>query len=86
MFAGDTDHLVLEVACPQRPLALQRRDRMNGTRPLDGLGARLGQAEIAHLAGLDQLGHRADGVLDRDIGVDPVLVIEVDVVDTQPTQ
>ena len=34
----------------------------------------------------DQLGHRADGVLDRHLRVDPVLVVEVDHVDPQPAQ
>ena len=41
-------------------------------------GARLGQAEVPHLAGLDQLLDRAGDVLDRHVGVDPVLVEEVD--------
>ena len=31
-------------------------------------------------------GHRADGLLDRDRRVDPVLVVEVDVVDAEPLQ
>ena len=47
---------------------------------------RLGQAEVADLAGLDQLGHRADGLLDRHRLVDAVLVVEVDVVDAEPLQ
>ena len=50
------------------------------------VGRRLGEAEVAHLAGRDQLGHRADGLLDRDGLVDAVLVVEVDVVDAEPLQ
>ncbi len=40
----------------------------------------------ADLAGSDELGHRADGLLDRNGLVDPVLVVEVDVVDAQPLE
>ena len=50
------------------------------------VGRGLGQAEVADLAGRDQLGHRADGLLDRDGLVDAVLVVEVDVVDAEPLQ
>lgn len=51
-------------------------------------GGRCGfrQAEEAHLAGLDQLGHRAHGLLDRNIRVHPVLVVEVDVVHAEALQ
>ena len=42
--------------------------------------------EVADLAGLDELGHRADGLLDRDVLVDAVLVVEVDVVDAEALQ
>ena len=41
---------------------------------------------MADLAGLDQLGHGADDLLDRDRPVDTVLVVEVDVVDAAPLQ
>src|SRR5262249_43891963 len=44
---------------------------------------RLGQPEIAHLAGLHQFGHRPNRVLDRRPGIDPVLVVEVDHVHAQ---
>ena len=46
----------------------------------------LRQAEVADLAFGDELGHRSDGVLDGHLGVDAVLVVEVDVVHTQPAQ
>jgi hypothetical protein len=41
---------------------------------------------VADLAGLDELLDRARDVLDRDVGVDPVLVKEVDHVGAQPAQ
>jgi hypothetical protein len=44
---------------------------------------RLGQTEVADLARLHELRHRADGLLDGDIGIDAVLVIEVDVIGAQ---
>ena len=78
--------LGLHVPRPQRVLGLQRGDRVDGVRPADGVGRRLGQPEVADLARGDQLGHRADGLLDRHRLVDPVLVVEVDVVDAEPLQ
>ncbi|MNR10705.1 hypothetical protein D3C85_1269690 [compost metagenome] len=47
---------------------------------------RFRQAEEAHLALLHQFGHRPDRLLDRRIGVDAVLIIEVDVIDAEAAQ
>jgi hypothetical protein len=47
-------------------------------RAADRLGPRLRQSEGADLALLDQALHRADGLLDRHVRVDAVLVIEID--------
>ena len=77
---------VLDVPLPQRVLGLQRGDRMDGVRAANRRRRRLGQSEVAHLAGLHELGHRADGLLDRRLRVDAVLVVEVDVVDAQALQ
>ena len=52
----------------------------------DGFGRRLRQADVAHLACAHQLGHGADRVLDRRVGVDAVLVVEVDRVDAEPLE
>ena len=49
-------------------------------------GAGLGQAEVAYLAGPYQLADGARDVLDRHVGVDPVLVEEVDRVGAQAAQ
>src|SRR3954470_20436000 len=46
----------------------------------------LAQAEMAYLTGGDQLGHRADGVGHGHLRVDPVQVVEVDHVDTEPLE
>ena len=46
-------------------------------------GAASRQPEVSDLAVLHELRHRADGLLDRDLGVDAVLVVEVDVVDAE---
>ena len=62
--AGRHD-LVLDVAAPQRPLALQRGDRVDGGGAADRVDRRLRQPEVADLARGDQLGHRPDGLLDR---------------------
>ena len=82
--AARRDDLVLDVAAPQRPLALQRGDRVHGGGATDRVDRRLGQAEVAHLALGDELGHRPDGLLDRHVEVGAVLVVEVDVVDAEP--
>jgi len=58
-------------------------DRMRGP---DGLRARLRQAERADLAGRDERGHRADGLLDRNVGVEAMLVEQVDHIDAEPLQ
>ena len=49
-------------------------------------GSRLRDAEVLHLAGLDEFLDRARHVLDRHLGVDPMLVVEVDGLDAEPLQ
>ena len=55
----DRQDLRLRLAPPQRIFALQRRDRLDRVGAADGLHARLGEAEVLHLALADQLLHRA---------------------------
>jgi hypothetical protein len=76
------DHLAFGLARPQRVLTLQRRDRLDGVRAADRLRARLGEAEMPHLAFADQVLDRARHVLDRHVGVDPMLVEQIDHVPT----
>ena len=46
----------------------------------------LPKAERPHLAFAHQFGHGADRVLDRHVGIDAVLVVEVDDIDIEPLQ
>ncbi len=85
-FARGGQNLILDVARPQRPLGLHRHDRVGGVRPAQRAGARLAQSEVANLSLGDQLGHGADRLLDRHAPVQPVLVVEVDVIDAEPPQ
>jgi hypothetical protein len=55
-------------------------------RPADRRRRGLREAEIAHFAGLDELCHGTDRLLDLGQLVDPVLVVQVDVVDAEPLQ
>src|SRR5437764_6831961 len=59
---------------------------MDGLGAADALGVRLAKPEMAHLALLDETAHRADRVLDRHVGIDAVLVIEVDRIDAEALQ
>jgi hypothetical protein len=59
---------------------------MDDRRAADRVDRRLGQPEVAHLARGDELGHRADGLLDRHIRIRAVLVVDVDHVDAQPLE
>ncbi len=59
---------------------------MHLVRGADALGARLAQPEMADLALLDEPAHRPNRVLDRHFWIDPMLVIEIDLVDAEPLQ
>ena len=85
-FAQQRQHLGLVVAGPQRVLRLQRGDRVHGVGAADRVDPGLGQPDVADLALGDQFGDGADGVLDRGVRVDPVLVVQVDVVGVEPSQ
>ena len=59
---------------------------MYGVGAPDGGGAGLREADVADLALGDELCQGADRVLDGRLRVDPVLVVEVDVVGAEPPQ
>ena len=59
---------------------------MDGVRAADRLRRRLREPEVRTLPAVDELGHRADRLLDRRVRVDAVLVVEVDVVDAEALQ
>jgi hypothetical protein len=52
----------------------------------DGVRGGLADADVAHLARSDQLAEGTEGLLDGCVGVDAVLVVEVDDVDAQPLE
>src|ERR1035437_1676290 len=80
------EHLVLDVAGPQRVLALHRCDRMRRVGAADRRRRGLGEAQEPYLAGGDRFGHRADGLFDRHLRIDAVLVPQVDVADAKPLE
>src|SRR5690349_13344099 len=59
---------------------------MHRMRAADRRRRRLAEAEVAHLPLLHELRHRPDGLLDRHVVVDAMLIIEVDVVDAEPLE
>src|SRR5246127_5271496 len=59
---------------------------MHRMRPPDGRHPGLADAEKAYFALADKLAHRADRVLDRNGGIDPMDVIEVDDVGLEPPE
>src|SRR5690606_6384760 len=65
---------------------LQRRNGMNGGRSAKRGGASLREFVVAHLAARDEFRHRAYRLFDRSIRIDSVLIVKVDVVDTETTQ
>ncbi len=85
-FFADRHDRRLQIARPQRILALQRRDRMHLFRAANGVRRRFGQAQMTHFAGLDQLGHRADGFFDGHAWIDAMLVIQIDMIDAEPLE
>ena len=86
MLATGGKDVVLDIALPDRIFALQRGDRMDFRGAAHGLGGGFGEADVADLALLHQLGHAAHGLLDRHVGIDAVLIEQVDGVDAQPPQ
>jgi hypothetical protein len=75
--AGGHD-VVLDVARPQAPLGLDRGDRVDGVGSAEFVGGDLGEPDVADLAGLDEFGHRADGLLDGNLGIGTVEIVEID--------
>ena len=78
--------LLLGLPPEQRIFALKCGDRLHGVRAADGLRARLGKAEVLHLAFADQLLDRARDVLDRHVRIDAVLIEQIDDVGLEPLE
>ena len=71
---------------PQRVLALDRRDRLDGVCPPDRRDARFGEPEVPDLARGDQVLHRPGHILDGNVRVDSMLVEEVDVIGSKASE
>jgi hypothetical protein len=76
LFADREHTVLLHIARPQGVLALDGSDGQDLVRTANGLGRRLGQAEVLHLAGRDEVLHRAGNVLDRYRAVAPAAPLE----------
>src|SRR5207249_2702837 len=63
---------------PKRIFALKCRDRLNGVCTTDGLHACFRESEMFHLALLNQILHGSGDVFDRHVGIDAVLIQQVD--------
>jgi hypothetical protein len=74
-FAPKQDELVLHRHEPRCPLTRSQLRHL-----IDPAGREVGARDLAHLADLDQLIERADGLLDRQPRVGYVQVIEIDMV------
>ena len=74
------DAVLLQAPLHQRVLRLHGGDRQHRVRKANRLRARLGEAEVPDLARLDQILDRARDVLDRHLGIDPVLIVEIDMI------
>src|SRR5262245_40991904 len=59
---------------------------MHRVRAPNCLWPRFAEPEITHLAGLDQIAHRADSILNRHIHVDPMLIVQIDAIDAESLQ
>ena len=70
----------------QRVLALQGGDGLDGVGAADDVDASLGEAEVTDLAGVDEVLDSTGDVLDRHVGVDAVLVEQVDPLGVEPLQ
>ena len=66
-------------------LGFHRGDGVDAVGSPQRLRIDLGEAEVSNPSSADEVGHRADGVFDGRVRIDPVQVVQVDVVDSQPT-
>jgi len=65
---------------------MQAGDRVCRLGPSDSRRRGHGKAQEAVLAGGDRLGRGADRLLDRLPRIDPVLIVEVDMVNPEPLE
>ena len=80
------EDLALDPARQQRVLDLQVGDGVDGGGAAQRVRADLREADVADEAGLDHLGDRSDGLLDRHRLIEPRRAVDVDVVRAEPPQ
>lgn len=85
-FFTDLQSTGLRHPLKQRIFRLQRRNRMHGVSAADGCGRCLGQSVFTDLSFRDQILKNACDILDRNGGVDTMLVEQIDVIGPQPSQ
>jgi len=78
--------VLLDVARPQRILTLNRRDREDRVRAPDRLCCRFRESVVLDLALLVQVLQDSGDVLDRHVGIDTLLIKEIDRLGFQPGQ
>jgi hypothetical protein len=59
---------------------------MDGVRAAQSLWARLGHAEVSNFALVDEFLHLRERVFDWRVGIDAMLVVEIDVINAEPAQ
>ena len=67
-------------------LALDSGERLNGMGATDRLCAHFGETEVLDVALVNQIFHGPCHVFDRHVGVDTVLIEEVNRLDTEPLE
>ena len=79
-------NFLLRIAIPKRVFALHRRDGLDCMRPANRLYSCFGKTEMLHLAGLDQIHHRSRYIFDGDVGINAVLIEQVDNIGLEPPE
>ena len=78
--------LRFHVSTPEGVFGLECANWVHLVRTFYGGGIGIGQADESNFSRLDQFGHGTHGVLDRRIGVDAVLIVQVNAIGSQPLQ
>src|SRR5215471_9815236 len=84
--ATDRERVLRRLAVRERVLHLERGDGMDRMSPPKRRGSGLAEPEAPGLSVLAEPGHGAHRLLDRNLGIHPVLIVEVDRVDAESLQ
>lgn len=82
-FLAGGQHLRLGIPGPNRILALQRGDRLDGVGAANRSRPGFREAEVFHLAGPNQILDRASDVFDWDVRIDAMLIKNIDDIGTE---